>query len=442
MAGEQLGETAIFDWLSLDLVLGLVILCLLVVSGFFSGSETALTAASRARLHHMEREGDRKSRRALELLKHPDRLIGAILLGNNAVNILASSLATSLFLSWFGQAGVAYATLVMTLMVLVFAEVLPKTYAIAHPTTTARKIAGPVGAIVWALSPIVESVRAVVGLILRLLGVKGRERFPAHEELRGAISMHHAEGGVERDDADRLGGILDLKDLDVAEVMIHRRNLFMLPTDLAPEELLRRVLRAPYSRIPLFKGEQENIIGVLHIKDLLRASLGNDDKLEGLNVLDIARKPWFIPDTTPVVEQLDTFLASRNHFALVVDEYGALQGLITLEDIIEEIVGEIHDEHDIKVAGVHEHDDGSYVVDGTVSIRDLNRSLGWDLPDDDAITLAGLIIHEARTIPEKGQVFNFHGHRFEILERQRNQIRKVGVKKPRGAKSAEAMEES
>lgn len=415
----------------IDIIFGVAILLLLLVSAMFSGSETALTAASRARLHHMEREGDKAARSALDLLRQPDRLIGALLLGNNLVNILASSLATSLFLKWFGQAGVAYATITMTIMVLIFAEVLPKTYAITHPTATARRIVTPVSWLVWALSPAVETVRKIVHVMLRSLGVQGRERFPAHEELRGAISMHHAEGGMARDDVERLGGILDLKDLDVAEVMVHRRNLFMLPANLAPDELLRRALRAPYSRIPLWADEHENIIGVLHVKDLLRAALDNDDKLEGLNVLNIARKPWFVPDTTEVVEQLDSFLSSRNHFALVVDEYGALQGLITLEDILEEIVGEIHDEHDIKVAGVLDNHDGSYLIDGTVAIRDVNRTFGWNLPDDDANTVAGLVIHEARTIPEKGQVFHFHGMRFEIIERQRNQIRKLIVRKPR-----------
>lgn len=401
----------------------MAVLLLIGMSAFFSGSETALTAASRARMHQLEKDGDKRAALVNRLIADRERLIGAILLGNNLVNILASALATSLFIGLFGQSGVVVATAVMTVLVLVFAEILPKTYAITRPDNMAMSVSTPINALVAAVSWIIASIQVVVNFTLRLLGVKPPTDQPSpEEEIRGTIDLHHSEEALDAKNRHRLVGALDLKDMTVEEVMIHRKNIIMIDADLPPDRLVRQALASPHTRLPLYRGDQEEIVGVLHVKDLLRAVMAHGGQVEKLDVLDICRDPWFIPETTRVEDQLDLFLKRRSHFALVVDEYGALQGLVTLEDILEEIVGDIRDEHDVVVQGVRPQGDGTVYAEGWVTIRDLNRATGWELPDEEAVTIAGLVIHEAQTIPEPGQRFAFHGHRFDIVRKTRNQI--------------------
>lgn len=402
----------------------LTILVLIGMSAFFSGSETALTAASRARMHQFEKDGDKRASLVNKLISDRERLIGAILLGNNLVNILASALATSLFVSLMpGPSGVAVATAVMTVLVLVFAEVLPKTYAITRPDNMARSVARPISWLVAVASWIVTGIQAIVNITLRIIGVKPPDDdVSAEDEIRGTIDLHHSEEGLDAKNRHRLVGALDLKDMTVEEVMIHRKNITMIDADQSADAIVRKALASPHTRLPLFRGDQEEIVGILHVKDLLRAIVGNNGKTTGLDILDICRDPWFIPETTAAEDQLDLFLKKRSHFALVVDEYGALQGLVTLEDILEEIVGDIRDEYDVVVRGVRPQSDGSVYVEGGVTIRDLNRAMGWELPDEEAVTIAGLVIHEAQTIPEPGQRFAFYGYRFDIARKSRNQI--------------------
>jgi Mg2+/Co2+ transporter CorB len=408
----------------------IAIFVLLALSGFFSGSETALTAASRARMHALEKDGDKRAAAVNRLISNREGLIGSILLGNNVVNILASVLATSLFTQLFGQGGMAMAmaTGVMTILVLVFAEVMPKTYAIGRPDAMAMTVAGIISVLVALVSWIVTAIQAIVTVTLKLLGLGApAEAITADEEIRGAIDLHAFEGGVAAADRQRLVGALDLKELTVEDVMIHRKNIKMLSADLDPRQMVMKALASPHTRIPLYRGEKEEIVGILHAKDLLRAIIPLGGNLASLDLDSIMRKPWFVPETTPVQDQLDAFLKERSHFALVIDEYGELQGLITLEDILEEIVGSIHDEHDIAVQGERPQEDGSVNVDGWVPIRDVNRAMNWNLPDDEAVTVAGLVIHEAQTIPEAGQSFVFHGYRFNVLRRQRNQVTGLNI---------------
>lgn len=402
----------------------ITVLVLISMSAFFSGSETALTAASRARMHQFEKDGDKRATLVNELISDRERLIGAILLGNNLVNILASALATSLFVSLIpGSGGVFVATIVMTVLVLVFAEVLPKTYAITRPDNMARSVARPISWLVAAVSWIVMGIQVIVNFTLHIIGVRPADPgISAEEEIRGTIDLHHSEEGLDAKNRHRLVGALDLKDMTVEEVMIHRKNIVMIDAELPADAIVRKALASPHTRLPLFKGDQEEIVGVLHVKDLLRAIVGNNGKTDGLDILDICRDPWFVPETTWAEDQLDLFLKKRSHFALVVDEYGALQGLVTLEDILEEIVGDIRDEHDVVVRGVRPQSDGSVYSEGWVTIRDFNRATGWTLPDEEAVTIAGLVIHEAQTIPEPGQRFAFHGYRFDIARKNRNQI--------------------
>jgi Mg2+/Co2+ transporter CorB len=408
------------DWIAIAVIL----LCL-VASFFFSASETALTAFSRARMLRIENGGDLRARLVNRLAEVRERMIGAILTGSNVVNISASSLATSLLLFWFGDVGVLYATAIMTVVIVVFTEVLPKTVAINTPDRVALLVARPITLLVRILGPLLLGIEGLVRWILRLSGFKvGRDQayLSAHEELRGAVELLHHEGGVEKHDRDMLGGLLDLRDLVVSDVMIHRTAMITVCVDDQPEAVIKAVLESPVTRIPLWSGKPDNIIGILHAKDLLRALQAHGHDFSSIDVKAIARPPWFVPDVRPLSEQIKAFRRRKTPFALVVDEYGELMGLVTLEDILEEIVGDITDEHDVVVPGVRRQPDGSVNIDGSVPIRDLNRVMDWQLPDDQATTIAGLVIHETRSIPEPGQTFTFHGFRFQVLRRERNRI--------------------
>ena len=402
-----------------------IIFLLIVLSAIFSGSETAMTAASRARMHSLEQAGDHRAGIVTRLIERRDRLIGALLIGNNLVNILASSLATSLFLNLFGDQGVAWATLVMTVLLVIFAEVLPKSWAISSPDTFSLTVSRALSIYVTVLGPFSSLVNRIVRVVLRLFGVKlgeGQSMLTAHEELRGTMEVLHREGAFVKADRDRLGGLLDLAELEVSDVMVHRTSMQTLNADEPPEEAVREILHSPYTRMPIWEGTTDNIVGVIHAKDLLRALHDVHNDPSRIDVRAIAAPAWFVPDTTTLHDQLNAFLRRKSHFAMVVDEYGELEGLITLEDIIEEIVGDIADEHDIEMQGLTIEADGSVVVDGAVPIRDLNRALDWELPDDWATTVAGLVIHETQSIPDERQAFTFHGMRFVVLRREKNRI--------------------
>ena len=419
--------------MSFDLALpALTIVFLLLMSAFFSGSETALTATSRARLTELERRGNKRAAAALSLTKMRERLIGALLLGNNVANITASAIATAVLVKAFGDSGAVIASGVMTVLVLIFAEVMPKTYAIVYPDRFALAVAPIVRMMVAVFGPIVISVEYIVKKTLGLFGVNVSNVgnvLSAHEELRGAIDLHHKEGTFVTNDRNMMGGILDLKDLENLDVMIHRTKMVSLDLGDAPEKIVKQLLKSGHTRIPLWKDNQDNIVGVIHAKDLFAALQEHGGDATKVNIEDIMTPPWFVPDTRPLEDQLKAFLRRKTHFAIVVDEYGEVQGLITLEDIIEEIIGDIKDEHDVVTTGVKPQEDGSYVVDGSVPLRDLNRAFNWRLPDEEATTLAGLVIHDAQMIPDVGQVFNFHGFRFEILKKRKHQLVSISVTK-------------
>ncbi|MBW8283748.1 MAG: HlyC/CorC family transporter [Rhizobium sp.] len=409
----------------------LVIFALIAASAFFSGSETALTAASRARMHSLSNQGDTRAGVVSLLIERRDRLIGALLIGNNLVNILASSLTTSLFLGLFGDSGVAIATLVMTVVLVIFSEVLPKSWAISSPDRFALTVAPFVRIFVLVVGPLSSLINFIVRSMLAIFGLSLSKEAPmlsAHEELRGAVDLLHREGAVVKADRDRLGGVLDLGELEVSDIMIHRTSMRGVNADDPPEVAVRTVLESPYTRMPLWRGSTDNIIGVVHAKDLLRALAEPNVEPNNLDIVKIAQKPWFVPDTTNLKDQLAAFLRRKVHFAVVVDEYGEVQGIVTLEDIIEEIVGDISDEHDLEIQGVRQEADGSIVVDGTVPIRDLNRALDWNLPDEEATTIAGLVIHESKSIPEERQAFTFYGKRFIVMKREKNRITKLRIR--------------
>ncbi|MCB1548039.1 MAG: HlyC/CorC family transporter [Hyphomicrobiaceae bacterium] len=408
----------------------LAVVLLLVVSAIFSGSETALTAASKARMHTLEQEGNARARMVNRLIAAPHRLIGTVLLGNNLVNILASALTTSLLIGIFGDVGVAYATIGMTLLIVIFSEVLPKSYAIAYPDRIALAIAPTMQVLIRILRPFTITLEFITRAIFRLTPTARDDQaniLAAHEELRGAIDLHQRGGTVVKHDAEMLGGVLDLRELQVIDVMVHRTKMQAINADDPPQKIVDEVLKSQYTRLPIWSEGPENIVGVLHSKDVLRALNKLNWDIKRLDIVALATDPWFVPDATMLKDQLNAFLRRKQHFALVVDEYGEVQGLVTLEDILEEIVGQISDEHDVQDPAIRPQADGTVNVDGTVAIRDLNRHMDWNLPDEEATTIAGLVIHEAQIIPEPGQAFTFYGYRFEILRKSRNRITAIRI---------------
>ena len=411
-------------WISLGAIF--VLICM---SGFFSGSETALTAVSSARMTAMEKDGNPRAAMVNRIHANKDRMIGALLLGNNLVNIMATALATNVLIQLFGEAGVGYATIVMTLIVLIFAEVLPKTYALNYSDAMAMTIAPVIRVVIYLFSPITQMVGHIVAGVLRIFGIRtDLTAVGANlEELRGAIEMHQGPQKQTSEQRAMLHSILDLAEVDVDEIMTHRRKVVMINADLPFDDIVQQALESPYTRLPLYKESPDNIIGVIHVKWLLKEMKKRAGKTTDINLEELASDPWFVPENTTLYDQLQAFRERREHFAMVVDEYGDFQGIVTLEDILEEIVGQIDDENDVSVAGVKRQPNGSYLVNGTVTIRDLNREFDWNLPDKDYSTIAGLILHEAQCVPEAGQVFRFHGFRFDIMRRQRHQMTLIRI---------------
>src|SRR5437588_12035105 len=385
------------DWLTFSIVIA----CLFF-SAFFSASETALTGASRASMLRLSKQGNRDAGVVSSLFAMRERMIGALLLGNNIANIGASALATGVFTAWFGEVGVLYATGVMTVLVVIFAEVLPKTIAINAPDRVSLLVARPMKLMIYILAPLLTLIEAIVRVLMNVLGIKIGANQPVlspNERLRGAVDLLHHEGKVEKQDRDMFGGLLDLSELQVSDVMVHRTEMVMINADLPPEELVREVLATEYTRIPLWRDKPENIVGVLHAKDLLRAIRAAEGETSSIDVASIALPPWFVPEMRPLSEQLKAFRRRKTHYALMVDEYGEVEGFLTLEDILEDIVGDISNEHHSQVAGVRAQPDCRVVVEGSVPIRDLNRAMDWHLPDEEATTGADPVIYEARRTP-------------------------------------------
>lgn len=418
--------------MSFDVLISLAaIFVLLFLSAFFNCSETALTAASRARMHALEGDGDTRAGLVNRLLSSPERLIGAVLLGNTLVDVLAAGLATNLAVNLVGEVGVVYATVIVTTLIVIFSAVLPKTYALASSDRMALAVAPIMGVLVWVLTPATVTIQFIVRQLLKLTPSKKDDDaniLAAQEELRGTIELQTRDGGVQRNDAAMLGGVLDLGDLQAADLMVHRTKMETVSIDEPMERLIERVTKTQFTRVPLWKDQPDNIVGILNTKDVLAALSEASFDLQKLDVTTLVKTPWFVPDTTPVKAQLNAFLQKKQQMALVVDEYGEVMGLITLEDILEEIVGQIADEYDTHEQPIRLQVDGSVNVDGAVPVRDLNRQMGWSLPDEVATTIAGLVIHDAQVIPEPGQAFTFHGYRFEILRKSKNKITAMRIR--------------
>lgn len=415
-------------------ILVFIILLLLIGTGFLSASETAITAASKAKLHHMAKRGDKKAIHIRYLQQTPGLTLSALLMCGTVFITFATSLMTEVIDRIFQEGrGVIYAPIVASALIAVYAETMPKIIAVNQPERVALFLAAPMGFISKIFRPLTIAITFIARVTLKLFRFNVRVVSTSHatvEELRGAIDLHHGPGQDVPHERAMLKGILDLGSVQVGEIMIHRKNVTMIDAEDSPEAIVEQVLACPFTRVPLFKGDPDNVIGVINAKALLRAVQAQGGQVDKLDITTIASSPWFVPESTDLLEQLQAFRHRREHFALVVDEYGAIMGIVTLEDILEEIVGDISDEHDVTVRGVRAQEDGSYIVDGNVTIRDLNRQFEWDLPDEEAATIAGLVLYEVRLIPEVGQTFMLAGFRFEILRRHRNQITLLRITPP------------
>ena len=399
---------------------------LIGMSAFFAGAETALTAASRARMHALESDGNLRAKLVNKLRETKEKLIGGLLLGNTLSHVAASALTTSVLIKIFGASGVVYATIFVSTMLLIFGEVVPKTYAMIHADRMSLFIAPVIDFFLKIFSPVIYGVEKSVHGTFKILGMahpKGMSD-AQEEELRGAIQLFKETLDIEEDQEKgaMLRSILDLANVKVEEIMVHRKNVRMINADLPVARIIDEVLHSAFTRLPVWRESPDNIIGVINTKLLLRELRHCGGDISKLNIANTMMEPWFIPDSTTLFDQLQAFRKRREHFSIMVDEYGALMGVVALEDILEEIVGEISDEHDVAVTGVSPQPDGSYIIDGKVTIRDLNRELDWGLPDEEYSTVAGLLLFESQRIPAVGQTYTFFDFRFEILKKHKNQI--------------------
>ncbi len=410
------------------------ILLLLVLSAVFSGSETAVTATGRAKATALAQAGNRRAGTLLALLHDRERLISTLLLGNNIVNILAAALATDVLLRLFGDAGVVYATAIMTVLIVIFSEVVPKTIAIRQHDAIALRLAAPLRALVFAFRPLTTAIGWVVRLVLRFLRIPTdtSDVISASQQLRGVIDALGAGGELAKHAHDMLDGVLDLEHVGVDEVMTHRRRVVALDADMAVRDAIARIKDEPFSRYPVYRGSTDQIVGILHLRDLLASlagpiELGTAAPRPEPRVGEVMREPWFVPETTPLRKQLEQFRHKKTHMALVVDEYGDLQGLVTLQDVLEAIVGEVAEAEDRELDDVEEQPDGSLLASGQTQIRRLNRLMDWDLPEDEAVTLAGLVIDIAERIPNVGETIAFGRYRLTVKKRERHRLTQVQI---------------
>lgn len=409
------------------------IFLLILLSAFFSSSETALTAVSEARIHELALQGNKRANIIEKILAKKEKMISTILIGNNLVNIVVSVYATSFAISFFGELDLIFVTILLTIFLVIFAEVMPKTYAFNNADKLALAVAPVINIFILILTP-ATFITEMLAKIVSKPKIKDEEA--QTEELRGMIRLHAGNESRGKERSKMMSSMLDLDEVTIEAVMTHRGGVTMIDIAEEPEDAFKIIGESPYTRIPIYSGTPDNIIGILHAKELFRTLRRRNFKdINSVKLSELMSQPYFAPETTLLLDQLEVFKTRREHFAVVVDEYGDFRGIVTLEDIIEEIVGEIDDETDIKVKGVKAQPDGSFIIDGSVTIRDLNRSLGWYLPDQNANTIAGLVLYESKTIPEPGQEFRFHNIRFRILQKKANFISQLRLWNELGAKA-------
>lgn len=410
-------------FITIAIIIPLIFSCLL------SAAETAVTASSMAKIHKLKKDGNIRATVISKLKEDKEGLISTILLANNSCNIIASTMATAFLIKMFGDEGVIYATIIMTLMIIVFAEVIPKTYAIAHPEKVALSFAYFLKITVALCKPITCLINRLVEII-NIKNSEGGHLVSPAEEIKGAIDLHHKQGAMDQDDKYMLDGVFYLSETKVSAVMTHRKNIHSINIDLSIKEILAQVKTIGHAKIPMWKDKPDNIVGVLNTKELLNVLLAQVD-IDKIDISKLVTEAIFVHENTTLDEQLSEFKARKNRFALVIDEYGDIQGIITLSDILEEVVGRVQDENDNEKEDILAQGDNECIVKGEVTIRDLNRKFNWHLPDEQASTVAGLLIHEAERIPDEGEKLSYHGHAFAILTKDGNQLTSIKVTKIR-----------
>ena len=411
----------------------IILLILLLCSFFFSGTETAVTAVSVPLLHEQEKQGNRRAALLNRMKSDGDKLLGTLLFGNNIVNIATTALSTSLMIAYFGEEwGVILSTFVVSVVILIFSEILPKTYALSIPYTFSMAVTPILHAFYVLFRPFVAGLNAVSRLALKILP-RAKQSWDAEEklkaEIRGTLDMD--TGTALEQEQKMLKSVLDLDDVTVGDIMQHRSHIISLNVNTSLNDIFDFISRSPFSRIPLWRGRRDNIVGILHVKAVLKMLTQNRGRK--INVLDYCAKPWFVLNTTTLMDQLHAFKKRHEHFALVVDEYGGLQGLVTMEDVLEEIVGDISDENDWsgqESLKITKTDAGAWRVDGSVTIRDLNRHFGWELPDDKASTIAGLVLYLAERIPQAGASVMLDGYTLTVAERQDHRLTSIDILPP------------
>ncbi|RYE05988.1 MAG: HlyC/CorC family transporter [Rickettsiaceae bacterium] len=414
----------------MTILLTIIILVLLTISGLLAATETAITASSPGKLHKLKANGNKKAELVLDILKEKEKVISTMLIGNSLINTVCTTLATVLFIEIFQDQniGTIVSSIVMAIMIIIFAEVVPKAIAVAKAEDIILSTAPVIEIFLRFLNPVNAMLAHATKIFCQLLNIDLKQEVSGTDEVRGVIEHQHQEGNFYKADRDMLGGILDIRDMTISEIMIHRSNITAIDANAKNEEIVRLALDSPYTRIPLWQDNKENIIGILHIKDLLKALHKCNNDVSKINLQSIITNPWFIPENALAIHQLHAFRERKTHFACVVDEYGDIQGIITLEDILEEIVGQIDDEHDKANQDIITKSPCEFLINGSITIRDLNRELNWNLSDEFANTLAGLIIYEIERIPERGEVIELFNIKFTVVKKTANRIDTIKAK--------------
>ena len=404
----------------------LIVIFLLLLSGLLSGSETSITSVSKSKIHKLAIRGDKRAQQLLHLIKNKSDFISSLLIGNNFVNILASVLATAILIKYYGDKGILYSTILMSLLIVIFSEVLPKNYALIRPDRFALAMSKYLIVFSKIITPIMLLVKAINWSFFKIMRIDLENKATsktAREDIRNIINMHEDEGRLLKDEGDMLNAILDLKEITVEKIMTHRKNIYSIDLN-NKNEFFPRISKSSFSRIPVWKENPNNILGLIHAKNVL-TNLNDQGQLDITKIKENLIKPWFVPETTKAKDQLNEFIQRKEKLAFVVDEYGELMGLISMEDIIEEIVGNIFDEKDFSTIGIRKIDINTYRIRGDVNIRDINRELDIQIPDTFYSTIAGYIIHETESFPDVGQIFSFGDIRYEIVNKNKNQITQI-----------------
>ena len=409
---------------STGLLIGSII-GMIFLSAYFSGSETAMMALNRYRLRHLSNEGNRSAKIAERLLERPDRLLGVILIGNNLVNFSAASVATVIAINLFGEAGVVFAPVVCTILFLVFAEVAPKTISAAFPEKVALPSSYILQGLLWLLFPLVWAVNGFANSMLRMVGIRHEDMSEdtlSHEELRTVVF----EGSqIAAHPQNMMLGVLDLANVSVEDIMVPRTEIYGVDIEDDMDEILTQIRGSQFTRVPVFKEHIDNVIGFLHLRNTAKFIM--QEELTKAELLQFTEEAYFVPENTPLQTQLINFQQRKERIGLVVDEYGDIQGIVTLDDILEEIVGEFTTDMADSSVDIHPQDDGTFLIDGSTHIRMINRQLEWLLPQDGPKTLNGVIVEHLETIPDSLVCVKIHGYRIEIVQMQDNRVKTARV---------------